>query len=371
MSRKKTSILAVQEKKTQGAPITMLTAYDYPTALALTAPELTAFSWAIRWAWWCWATTNTLPVTMDEMLHHCRAVARGAQRALPHRRYALHVVPGRHGRGGAQCRAIFAGGRHGGREAGGRARGGRDHPRHRAAGIPVMGHLGLTPQSLHKLGGFRPQAKSATAAQRLVEDAGTAWKRPAGCYALVLESIPDRVAELISHRLRIPTIGIGAGAGCDGQVLVRTTCWACSTASRPIRQTLRERCTPKCSVRLPTTGPRCNPPLPGGRARFLVGRVGLDRLAGSVGPECERTCGSEDVMRIAVLGTGALGCVFTAKLARCAEVWVLGTWTAGIDAIQQATGIAFISVTARRGKRMSKRRVILWRFRPAKSHCFS
>jgi 3-methyl-2-oxobutanoate hydroxymethyltransferase len=87
-----------------------------------------------------------------------------------------------------------------------------------AAGIPVMGHLGLTPQSVHQLGVFRTQGKSAEAARQLVADAHLLEE--AGCYALVLEAIPDRVAELITQRVRIPTIGIGAGAGCDGQVLV-------------------------------------------------------------------------------------------------------------------------------------------------------
>jgi len=87
-----------------------------------------------------------------------------------------------------------------------------------AAGIPVMGHLGLTPQSLHKLGGWKVQGTSAAAARRLVEEAHILEN--AGCYAVILEAIPDRVSEIISRRLRIPVIGIGAGEACDGQVLV-------------------------------------------------------------------------------------------------------------------------------------------------------
>ena len=87
-----------------------------------------------------------------------------------------------------------------------------------SAGIPVMGHLGLTPQSVHQLGGFRPQGREASAARRLLEDARLLQE--AGCFSLVLESVPARLASLISQRLEIPTIGIGAGAGCDGQVLV-------------------------------------------------------------------------------------------------------------------------------------------------------
>jgi 3-methyl-2-oxobutanoate hydroxymethyltransferase len=86
------------------------------------------------------------------------------------------------------------------------------------AGIPVMGHLGLTPQSVHQLGGFRPQGRTASAAKHLLEDA--LLLEEAGCFSLVLESVPARLAELVSQRLSIPTIGIGAGVGCDGQVLV-------------------------------------------------------------------------------------------------------------------------------------------------------
>ena len=86
------------------------------------------------------------------------------------------------------------------------------------AGIPVMGHLGLTPQSVHKLGGYKPQGRDADAAYRLLQDALSLQE--AGCFSLVLESIPGRLAELVSQRLEIPTLGIGAGASCDGQVLV-------------------------------------------------------------------------------------------------------------------------------------------------------
>ena len=87
-----------------------------------------------------------------------------------------------------------------------------------SAGIPVMGHIGLTPQSVNQLGGFRPQGRDAEAARRLIEDAQIL--QDAGCFSLVLESVPARLARLVSSRLEIPTIGIGAGAGCDGQVLV-------------------------------------------------------------------------------------------------------------------------------------------------------
>jgi 3-methyl-2-oxobutanoate hydroxymethyltransferase len=161
---------------------------------------------------------NTLPVTMEEMLHHCRAVSRGAKTALligdmPFMSYQVSVEE-----------AVRNAGRflqHGSMDAvkleGGRER--ADAIRAiTGAGIPVMGHLGLTPQSVHQLGGFRAQGKTAAAAKRLLEDA--LLLEEAGCFSLVLESVPARLAELVSQRINIPTIGIGAGAGCDGQVLV-------------------------------------------------------------------------------------------------------------------------------------------------------
>ncbi|MGC8855854.1 MAG: 3-methyl-2-oxobutanoate hydroxymethyltransferase, partial [Anaerolineae bacterium] len=161
---------------------------------------------------------NTLPVTMEEMLHHCRAVARGAKAALligdmPFMSYQVSVEEAVRNAG----RFLAQGNMDAVKLEGGRER----IEAIRAivgAGIPVMGHLGLTPQSVHQLGGFRPQGKTALAAKRLLEDA--LLLEEAGCFGIVLESVPARLAELISKRLTIPTIGIGAGAGCDGQVLV-------------------------------------------------------------------------------------------------------------------------------------------------------
>jgi 3-methyl-2-oxobutanoate hydroxymethyltransferase len=161
---------------------------------------------------------NTLPVTMEEMLHHSRAVARGAKNALlvgdmPFMSYQVSVEDAVRNAG----RFLQNGGMDAIKLEGGRER----EPAIRAiinAGIPVMGHLGLTPQSVHQLGGFRAQGKTALAAQRLVEDARLLEE--AGCFSLVLEAVPTQLAEYISHQVAIPTIGIGAGAGCDGQVLV-------------------------------------------------------------------------------------------------------------------------------------------------------
>lgn len=217
-ARKKTTTLALRQKKEQGIPIAMLTAYDYPTALALDRAGLDVILVGDSLGMVVLGYENTLPVTMEEMLHHCRAVARGAKSALlvgdmPFMSYQASVEE-----------AVRNAGRflqQGGMDAV-KLEGGRDRLEAvRAivgAGIPVMGHLGLTPQSVHQLGGFRPQGKTASAAHRLLEDA--LLLEEAGCFSLVLESVPARLAEHVSARLSIPTIGIGAGVGCDGQVLV-------------------------------------------------------------------------------------------------------------------------------------------------------
>jgi 3-methyl-2-oxobutanoate hydroxymethyltransferase len=161
---------------------------------------------------------TTLPVTIADMLHHCRAVARGAQHALligdmPFMSYQASVED-----------AVVNAGRFL-QEAGMGAvklEGGEERvPSVRSivqAGIPVMGHIGLTPQAVNQLGGFRAQGKTASAGEKLLRDALAL--EAAGCFSIVLEAIPSQLAQLLSQRLSIPTIGIGAGLGCDGQVLV-------------------------------------------------------------------------------------------------------------------------------------------------------
>jgi 3-methyl-2-oxobutanoate hydroxymethyltransferase len=216
--RKKVTIYSLREKKKHAQPITMLTAYDYPTAQILDRAEIDAILVGDSLGMVVLGYANTLPVTMDEMLHHCRAVRRGAQYAfligdMPFLSYQIST-----------SEAIRNAGRFL-QEAGMDAvklEGGRERLKAVRAiistGIPVMGHLGLTPQSVHQLGGFKPQGRTAAAARRIVEDA--LLLQEAGCFSLVLESIPTRLAEYMSGKLEIPTIGIGAGVGCDGQVLV-------------------------------------------------------------------------------------------------------------------------------------------------------
>jgi 3-methyl-2-oxobutanoate hydroxymethyltransferase len=152
------------------------------------------------------------------MLHHCRAVARGAQYALrigdmPFMSYQVSVEQAVANAG----RFLQAAGMDAVKLEGGQERA-EAVLQIVAAGIPVMGHLGLTPQSVNQLGGWRSQGRTASAAKRLLDDALALEE--AGAFSVVLESVPDRLAELVSQKLRIPTIGIGAGVGCDGQVLV-------------------------------------------------------------------------------------------------------------------------------------------------------
>ncbi len=216
--RKKITTHTLLSKKQRGEIITMLTAYDYPTALAVDNAGIDAILVGDSLGMVVLGYENTLPVTMEEMLHHCRAVARGARYALltgdlPFMSYQISVEQAVRNAG----RFLQEAGMDAVKLEGGRER--LDAIRAIvASGIPVMGHLGLTPQSVHQLGGFRSQGRTAAAARVLLEDA--VLLQDAGCFSLVLESIPSQLAAFISQRLEIPTIGIGAGVGCDGQVLV-------------------------------------------------------------------------------------------------------------------------------------------------------
>ncbi|MBN2385834.1 MAG: 3-methyl-2-oxobutanoate hydroxymethyltransferase [Anaerolineales bacterium] len=216
--RKKITILALRQMKARGERISMLTAYDYPTAQAVDQAGLEVILVGDSLGMVVLGYENTLPVTMDEMLHHCRAVRRGAHAALlvgdmPFLSYQVSDEEALRNAG----RFLQEAGMDAVKLEGGGKRS-ETIQRIVAAGIPVMGHLGLTPQSVHQLGGFRPQARTAAAARRLVEDARLLEQ--VGCFSLVLESVPRQLAALITRQLSIPTLGIGAGAECDGQVLV-------------------------------------------------------------------------------------------------------------------------------------------------------
>ena len=216
--RKKVNILDLRHKKKHNEIISVLTAYDYPTALAVDQAGVDVILVGDSLGMVVLGYANTLPVTMEDMLHHCKAVARGAQNALlvgdmPFMSYQASPMEAVRNAGRfLQEAGMDAIKLEGGRERGEAIRAIVE------AGIPVMGHLGLTPQSVNQFGGFRPQGRNAEAARRLLQDA--LLLQELGCFSLVLESVPARLSRYISERLEIPTIGIGAGPGCDGQVLV-------------------------------------------------------------------------------------------------------------------------------------------------------
>ena len=216
--RQKVTTRTYLRKKQRGQPITMLTAYDYPTARAIDQAGIDSILVGDSLGMVVLGYANTLPVTMEDMLHHCRAVKRGAEYALlvgdmPFMSYQASVQDAVRNAG----RFLQEAGMDAVKLEGGRERADAVQAIV-SAGIPVMGHLGLTPQSVHQFGGFRPQGMENQAARRLLQDAQILQE--AGCFSLVLESVPTRLATYVSQQIDIPTIGIGAGAGCDGQVLV-------------------------------------------------------------------------------------------------------------------------------------------------------
>jgi 3-methyl-2-oxobutanoate hydroxymethyltransferase len=218
MDRKKITIPHLHAKKQRGEPISMITAYDYPGALAVDEAGVDLILVGDSLGMVVLGYESTVPVTMDEMISHTAAVKRGTKYAhivgdMPFMAYQVDVKD-----------AVRNAGRFL-KEAGAdsiKLEGGAEMaPTVKAivnAGIAVMGHIGLTPQSASKLGGYRIQGKTRSGAHKLLDDALAL--QDAGAYAIVLETTPARVSEFVSKQLTIPTIGIGAGVGCDGQVLV-------------------------------------------------------------------------------------------------------------------------------------------------------
>ena len=212
------SIREIAELKARGQKIPMITAYDYTSARLADQAEIPLLLVGDSLGMVVLGYDSTIPVTMEDMLHHVKAVARGSQRAmvvadLPFMSYqvdpsqALSNAARLVQEGGAQS-VKLEGGEKIASTVG----------RIVDAGIPVMGHIGLTPQSVHALGGYRVQGRKQNEAAQLLKDAHALEQ--AGAFAVVLELIPAPLARLISERLSIPTIGIGAGYQCDGQVQV-------------------------------------------------------------------------------------------------------------------------------------------------------
>ncbi len=217
---KRTTVLDLREKKADNVKIVMVTAYDATMARLVDAAEVDMILVGDSLGMVVQGHEDTLPVTMDHMVYHCRCVSRGAKRAhlvgdLPF--MSFQVSP---------QQALQSAGRliKEGRVQSVKLEGGARVVAHIEllvqAGIPVVAHIGLTPQSVHAMGGFRVQGRSDEDAERLIADA--LQVEAAGAFCLVLEGMPRDVAAEVTQRLSIPTIGIGAGPDCDGQVLVCT-----------------------------------------------------------------------------------------------------------------------------------------------------
>lgn len=208
----------IKEKKRRGEKIAMLTAYDASFARLLEQAGIEILLVGDSLGMVVMGEETTIPVTLDVMVHHSRAVSRAVRRALvvadmPFLTYQASVAEAVH----SARRLIQEGGAAAVKMEGGRPI--ADAVRRLGeVGIPVMGHLGLTPQSVHRLGGFGRQARAEEEAARLVEEARLL--EDAGVFSIVLESIPDEVARRVTESVGVPTIGIGAGPYCDGQVLV-------------------------------------------------------------------------------------------------------------------------------------------------------
>ena len=212
------SINQIREMKEKGEKITMLTAYDYPIARLIDELGIPMILVGDSLGMVVLGYESTIPVTIEEMLHHTKAVVRGTRKALvvsdlPFMTYHISTTDAQRNaarfiqEGGAQAVKL---------------EGGVNIADKVSAivgcGIPVMGHIGLTPQSINQLGGYRVQGRTEEAAKRLLEDAKALEQ--AGAFAIVMETVPTPLAALITQRISIPTIGIGAGNGCDGQVQV-------------------------------------------------------------------------------------------------------------------------------------------------------
>ena len=218
MDRKKITPVDVQAMKREGKRIAMLTAYDYPTALLEDRAGIEIILVGDSLGMTVLGYENTVPVTMEEMIHHTKAVSRGAKVAL-----IIGDMPFM-SFNASEREAILNAGRfmkEGGADAVKLEGGASVKETVRAivkAGIPVMGHIGLTPQTISMLGGFKVQGKDARAAQKIIDDALSL--EDAGAFSVLLEAVPAPIAKRVTERLNVPTIGIGAGVHCDGQVLV-------------------------------------------------------------------------------------------------------------------------------------------------------
>jgi 3-methyl-2-oxobutanoate hydroxymethyltransferase len=217
---RRVTVPELRDRKTHGPSITVVTAYDYTMARLIDEAGVDAILVGDSLGMVVQGLANTLPVTLDEICYHGRAVARGVTRAhlvgdMPFMSFQLSPTHALESAGKMMKEGAFESVKIEGGEPV------AEHVRRMVrAGIPVMGHVGLTPQSVHAMGGFKVQGKTEESAARIVTDAIALEQ--AGVYAIVLEGMPSELASRVTGAVRVPTIGIGAGRGCDGQVLVCT-----------------------------------------------------------------------------------------------------------------------------------------------------
>ncbi|APC78985.1 TPA: 3-methyl-2-oxobutanoate hydroxymethyltransferase [Clostridium botulinum] len=212
------TVSTFQELKNKGEKITMLTAYDYSMAKLIDSSGINGILVGDSLGMVCLGYENTLSVTMEDMLHHTKAVVRGTSNALvvgdmPFMSYQTSIYDAVYNAG----RFIKEASAHAVKLEGG-ATVAEEIKAIVKAQIPVMGHIGLTPQSVNMFGGFKVQGKNEKVAKKLIEDAKILEE--AGAFSIVLECIPEKLSKIISESISIPTIGIGAGKYCDGQILV-------------------------------------------------------------------------------------------------------------------------------------------------------
>jgi 3-methyl-2-oxobutanoate hydroxymethyltransferase len=212
------TISDIKDMKSRGEKIPIITSYDYTSAKIVDTTGIPVILVGDTLGQVVLGYDSTIPVTMDEMIHHTKAVVRGAKHALivgdmPFMSYQASISEAMHNAG----RFLQEGGAQTVKLEGGVSMAPTVH-RMVSSGIPVMGHIGLTPQSINQMGGYKVQGKSLKAAVQLMEDAKALEQ--AGAFAIVLECVPASLAKLITERVSIPTIGIGAGMACDGQVQV-------------------------------------------------------------------------------------------------------------------------------------------------------
>ena len=212
------NINQIKEMKPKGEKITMLTAYDYATAKIVDEAGVPLILVGDSLGMVVLGYESTIPVTIEEMLHHTKAVVRGTRQAMvigdmPFMTYHISLEDALYNAG----RFIQEGGAQAVKLEGGVTVAEKVR-RIVDCGIPVMGHIGLTPQSIHQLGGYKVRGKTQETAAKLIDDARSLEE--AGAFAVVLETVPSQLAALITQSISIPTIGIGAGIGCDGQVQV-------------------------------------------------------------------------------------------------------------------------------------------------------